>query len=333
MLERLEAIRPTRRQLFAGCAAAAFAVKTAFAQKKFGPPPHPKGRRVFLDYDQVELDAAYDQSVYEPNLEQIMARFASNSEATRARVGSPQRVPYGPTQIEKLDIYQTKRARAPIFVLIHGGAWRRNTASDHAFPAELFVRAGAHYVVPDFTWVQDAQGNLMTVADQVRRAVGWVYKNAHNFDGNPNRLYLGGVSSGGHLCAVLLTTDWKKDFDLPSDVIKGGVCISGMYDLRPVRLSARSFYIKFDDATEETLSPQRHLEYLNSPVIVAYGTLETPEFQRQGREFAAALKAAGKPVEVIVGRNYAHLELQETLANPYGLMGRAVLHQMRLAQA
>jgi arylformamidase len=79
-------------------------------------------------------------------------------------------------------------------------------------------------------------------------------------------------------------------------MIKGGVCISGMYDLKPVRLSARNSYIKFDDATEEALSPQRHLDKLNSPVIGAYGTLETPEFQRQGREFSAALKAVGKPV-------------------------------------
>ncbi len=325
--------RPTRRELLVGvCATAALAVKPAIGQH-YGPPAHPKGPLVFLDYDQVELDAAYDQNVYEPNLDQIRARFASNSAAMRARMGQPERAAYGPSEIEKLDIYRTKRAKAPVFVYIHGGRWLSGLAKDYAFPAEVFVNAGAHYVVPDFIWVQDAGGSLLPMADQVRRAIAWVYGNAAKFDGDPDRIYVAGHSSGGHLAAVALTTDWKASFGLPPDVIKGGVCISGMYDLKPVRLSARSSYVKFDDETEQALSPQRHLANLHTPLIVAYGTLETPEFQRQARDFAAAVKAAGKPVELIVGENYAHMEMGESLGNPYGLMGRAVLRQMKLSQS
>src|SRR5207253_5167856 len=111
---------------------------------------------------------------------------------------------------------------------------------DFAGPAEMFLAAGAHYVVPDFALVQDVGGNLMVLADQVRRAVAWVYENIARFGGDPGRLYLGGQSSGGPLAAVALTTDWRRDFDLPADMIKGGVCISGMYDLTPVRLAARN---------------------------------------------------------------------------------------------
>ena len=77
---------------------------------------------------------------------------------------------------------------------------------------------------------------------------------------------------------VVLTTDWARDFDLPADTVKGGMCCSGMFDLKPVRLSARRHYINFSDEMEEALSPQRHLGDLNAPLIVAYGTLETPEF-------------------------------------------------------
>jgi arylformamidase len=98
-----------------------------------------------------------------------------------------------------------------------------------------------------------------------------------------------------------------------------------------VRLSKRSAYVKFTDEMEHALSPQRHLEHLNCPVIVAYGTLETPEFQRQSREFAAAVKAAGKPVQLLVGQGYNHFELPETLASPYSILGHAVLEQMKLA--
>ena len=76
----------------------------------------------------------------------------------------------------------------------------------------------------------------MTLADQVRRAVAWVYQNAASFGGNPNRLYVSGVSSGGHLAGVVLTTDWQKDFGLPADTLKGRLCGSGLYELHPVAL-------------------------------------------------------------------------------------------------
>src|SRR5437868_9416626 len=139
------------------------------------------------------------------------------------------------------------------------------------------------------------------------------------------------IPQGAHLAAVALTTDWRREFGLPADLIKGGLCSSGMYDLGPVRLSHRNSYVKFTDEMVEALSPQRHIEQLRAPLIVAYGTYETPEFQRQGRDFAAAVKAAGKPADLLVGEHYAHLELPETLFNPNGLLGAAVLEQMRLA--
>ncbi len=291
-----------------------------------------KGPTIFLDYDQAALDAAYDQAVYAPNREQLIRRRASDSAAARARMGAPERVAYGTAEIEKLDIYRAARDRAPIFVFIHGGAWRGGRAEDCAAPAEMFGAAGAHYVVPDFTWVQDAGGSLMVVADQVRRAIAWVYRNAARFGGDPSRLYVCGQSSGGHLAAVALITCWQREFDVPADVIKGGMCISGMYDLAPVRLSKRSAYVAFDDATVEALSPLRYLDRLRVPVVVAYGTCETPEFQRQNRQFAAAVAAAGKPVRLLVGEHYNHFELPETLANPYGLLGRAALELVGLTR-
>ena len=145
---------------------------------------------------------------------------------------------YGPGEIEQLDIFRTTAAApAPVFVFIHGGAWRAGRAATYAAPAEMLIHAGAHYVVPDFAWVQDCGGSLLPMADQVCRAIAWVYRNAASFGGDPDRLYVGGHSSGAHLAAVALTTDWRSAFDLPVDIIKGGVCSSGMYDLAPVRLS------------------------------------------------------------------------------------------------
>ena len=320
--------RFTRRAvLTAACAAgAAIVAGGAGAQQA----PRAKGPRVWLDMDQKEIDDAYDQSVWAPNQKLLNARRDAANKRALARIGLPERVAYGPAEVEKLDIYRTKRANAPINVFIHGGAWRGGSARASAYQAEMYIAAGAHYVSLDFISVLKAGGNLMTMADQVRRGVAWVYKNAASFGGDPNRLYLSGFSSGGHLAGVVLVTDWGKDFGLPADVVKGGLCASGMYDLKPVRLSARSKYVKFDDATEQALSSQRHLDKLNAPVIVSHGTAESPEFQRQAREFAAAVKGAGKPVQLIVGEGYNHFEMPETLGSPYGLLGRAVLEQMKL---
>jgi arylformamidase len=109
-----------------------------------------KGPPVFLDYDQAELDAAYDQAAYAQNREQLIKRRIRDGELARCRIGEPERLAYGPAEIERLDIYRTRRDAAPIFVFIHGGAWRSARSEDFATPAEMFLAADAHYVVPDF---------------------------------------------------------------------------------------------------------------------------------------------------------------------------------------
>ena len=327
------ALRKFTRRGFMATGAAAATLAAANPVMAQQAAPRVKGPRVWQDMDQAELDAAYDQSVYAPNIQQVLKRYASNSEAVRARLGAPRRFAYGSTAIEVLDVYMTPRPNAPINIFIHGGAWRGGMARDFASAAELFVNAGAHLVVPDFINVLEAGGSLMPMAGQVRRAVAWVKRNAASFGGDAERMFVSGHSSGGHLAGVLLTTDWHGEFKLPPDTIKGGLCCSGLFDLKPARLSARSSYVKFTDEMEQALSPQRHLDRLVAPLIIAYGTLETPEFQRQSRDFAAAVKAAGKPVQLLVADGYNHFEIPETLANPYGLLGRAVLAQMKLGPA
>ncbi|HUZ74455.1 MAG TPA: alpha/beta hydrolase [Stellaceae bacterium] len=290
-----------------------------------------KGPRVFLDYSQAELDAAYDQSMYASNQEQLQNRRIANSAAARRRLGDPERFAYGPTEIERLDVFRTRGDKAPIFVFIHGGAWRAGLAKDHAYAAETFVRAGVHFVVPDFVLVQDAGRSLMPMAQQVRSAIAWVYRNAARFGGDPDRLYLGGHSSGAHLAGCALVTDWQKDFGLDPGFLKGVTLCSGMYDLKGPRLSARSNYVDFTDEMEEALSAMRHIDRIQAPLVLGYGTCETPEFQRQGRDFHAAVKAAGKKVELFIGEYCNHFEMAETLANPYGPFGRAVLEQMEIS--
>jgi len=327
--------RLNRRAVLTGTAAALTMPAWPAGAQQGAPAaaPREKGPLVWMNMDQKELDDAYDQIKYAPNLPQIVKRYATNSEQVRGRIGAPKRLAYGSAPIEGMDLYATKKPNAPVHIFIHGGTWRTGSAKDYAFQAETFVNAGAHYISLDFSSVLDLKGDLAPMVDQVRRAVAYVYKNAASFGGDPDRLYLSGHSSGGHLAGVVLITDWAKDFQLPKDTLKGVMCVSGMFDLKPVMLSARSNYLKMSEETIDLMSAQRHLDKIAAPVIGAYGSLETPEFQRQSRDFAAAVKAAGKPVELLVGEGYNHFEIIETQANPYGLLGRAALAQMKLMPA
>jgi arylformamidase len=289
------------------------------------------GPKVYLDYDQAALDAAYDQSAYAANMPELNLRRRQLSAEARKHLPPALRLPYGGTEIEELDIFQTKRPEAPIVIFLHGGAWRAQVGANYSFLAECFLAAGAHFVLPDFIPVTDADGDLFAMVQQVRRAVAWVYEHAAGFGGDASRIYLGGHSSGSHLASCLLLTDWQRDYGLPGDTVKAAALCSGMYDLYPVSLSARSSYVSFTERMIDELSAIRHIDVLNVPLLVAYGSKETPEFQRQAHDFAAALQAAGKPVELLVGEGYNHFEIMETYASPFGILGRAALRLFGLS--
>jgi arylformamidase len=301
------------------------------------------GPLVWGDMDQKTLDDAYNQAAYAPNMDLILGRIAAASEMTRKILGAPYRLAYGPSEDERLDVYRAhapslsspantgeKQEGAPINVFVHGGAWLRGSAAQTAFIAEAIVGAGAQAVLIDFINAGQSGGDLMPMAEQVARAIAWTWHNAESFGGDRNRLYVSAHSSGAHLAACALSRGWREQ-NLPPDFCKGALLVGGMYDLAPVRRSARSAYVKFTDAMEEALSPQRHIDGVTMPLIIAYGTCETPEFQRQSRDFFAALKANGKSAELMVAKGYNHFELFETMANPYGAVGRARLRQMGLA--
>ena len=283
-----------------------------------------KGPKVWLNMDQAELDAAYNQRVYAPNLDLVMRRIRLQSSAACARLGQPEHYAYGESAVENLLVYRSQQANAPVLIYVHGGSWRVGSP-DNPEVAEPVVNAGWHAVLLNFASVDDDGVSLSDLARQVRNAVAWVYRNAYKFDGDRTRIFVCGHSSGGHLAGVILTTDWVRDYDLPSDTVKGGLCSSGMFDLKPVRLSSRNSYLNLSGEEESLLSPQCHINNLNAPAIIVYGTVETPEFQRQSIDFATAIKAAGKPVKLIVAEGHNHFEILESYANPYGLLGRSVL--------
>lgn len=329
-VRRIQSYIDRRNFILAASAALGGAATLALPKSLFGQNSDDGGPKVWLDLDQAQLDAAYDQRAYAPNIDLVQARRRVQAAAARSRLGNPKVFAYGDSPIERLLVYRSKNSSAPIQVHVHGGSWRFGSAEASVATVEPIIHAGGHSVLLDFARVDDDGVSLTDVVRQVRSAVAWVYRNAATFGGDRDRIFVSGHSSGGHLAGVLLTTDWSQTHNLPANIIKGGLCSSGMFDLEPVRLSWRNSYLQLTDDEEDLLSPQRHVGNLNAPVIIAYGTEETPEFQRQSIDFAAVVEAAGKPVTLIVAEGHNHFEIAETYANPFGLLGSAVLQQMGL---
>jgi arylformamidase len=285
-------------------------------------------RTVFLDYTQEELDRAYDQRAWVANAEALIARHGELSRAAKQRCRfTTER--YGPHADEILDYFPAAAsagARAPVHIFVHGGAWRALTKDESAFAAPLFVESGVAFVALNFSVIPKVR--LPEMAEQCRRAIVWLHHNVARLGGDPGRLYLSGHSSGGHLAAVLLTTDWRTR-GLAHPPFRAGLCASGVYDLGPVLLSARSSYVKLTKEEESALSPMRHLDRVACPITVAFGDGETPEFKRHARDFAAALAAQhGAPPPLIEGRNLNHFELGLTLGERNGVLGRLALAQI-----
>jgi arylformamidase len=313
-----------RRDVLKGAACAVVSGSLA------APAVFAQSATVFLNYTQEELDRAYDQTVWAPNQDELIARYATRSAATRQRLKFKSAVAYGPTEDEVLDIFPCDKEAAPIHVFVHGGAWRGGSKDIYSFPADTFVPAGANYVALNFANIP--QVRLPEMADQIRRAVAWLYGNAAGFGGDRDRIFVSGHSSGGHLAAVLLTTDWVA-LNLPRDVIKGGVCASGIYDMHPAMLSSRRNYVTLSPAEEVALSPLAHLDVIASPIAVAHGTRESPEFQRQSRAFVAALAAGGYRHEFVVLDGLNHFEVCDSLADSHSPLSQMALRQMGLSGA
>ena len=286
--------------------------------------------KVYLEYSQSELDQQYDQRVWAKNAVEIIKLYGAQSDGVRKRIGVPETFSYGLGRSEVLDFYRCGEALAPIHVFIHGGAWRQLSRHESSFAAELFVNAGAHFVALDFALIPDA--TLREMVTQVRRAIKWLYENSSRIGGDCERIFVSGHSSGGHLAACAITTDWPNEFGLPASVVKGALCVSGIYDLEPVRLSARNDFLKLDIATARKLSPLRHLEHLSCPTVVAYGQYESKEFIRQAREFASAIEQTGHLQGLIEGLGHNHFEIINTLADPHSTLARMALEQMGLSQ-
>ncbi len=235
---------------------------------------------------------------------------------------------YGPTLSETLDIFPAATKGAPTNIFIHGGAWKSGHKDEVSFPAPVFHNAGANFVAVNFDLVPDVM--LEEQIRQCRAAIAWVYRNADSFGGDPDRIFVSGHSSGGHVTGVMTITDWEGVYGLPADIIKGAAPISGMFDLEPVIHSWRNSYLKMDAERARALSTIHHIPETKIPLVIGFGSDELTEFQRQSCDFAAAWRAAGQTCTLIEVPGKHHFEMGAGYGDPQNPIMQAIFDQMSL---
>jgi len=292
--------------------------------------------KIWGNYTQEELDAQYNQMSAMSEAERQHHHHFKTTESARVRAALAKDavfdVAYGERAEERLDIFRPSGWRAdsalPIQIYFHGGAWKGGKKEEVSFIAEPFVARGVMFIAIDYGHVPDV--TLEEHVGQARAAVVWVYRNAAKLGGDPDRIFISGHSSGGHVCGEVAVADWPALHGLPADVIKGAAPMSGMFDLAPVRLSWRNSYLSLDAARAARLSPILRIPARALPMVVGYGTRELDEFQRQSRDFAAAWRRAGHPCVEVVLPGLNHFAVGHAFAHSQGPLLQAVFNQMNV---
>jgi len=244
---------------------------------------------------QAQIDAQYDTAMSVPDEPGELRHFTVQSEIARERLRCVLDVPFGPTHDETLDIFPAEQPNAPVFVFFHGGYWRSLSSKEFSCVALGLQPLGITTVVPNYALCPRV--SLDEVTRQARAAVSWVLRDIHQHGGDPHRVAIGGHSAGAHLAAMCLQTRWVDDYGFPADPLRGGVLVSGVYDIEPLRYSYLQPQIQLDDGVMRRNSPMFGVRRCATPIVITWGETESTEFARQARTFAHAWQDAGNQCE------------------------------------
>jgi len=264
--------------------------------------------------DQAALDAAYNNgaAVGTDKRERYAAERTRRSDLFRAQYPDWKSLSYGGAPRQRLDVHPCGAAGAPTLAFIHGGYWQTNDKEPMAFVGAGLLPAGFHFVNIEYTLAPVVR--LDALVAEVRAAVAWTIEHAKDWGGDPARVFVAGNSAGGHLTAMAM-----------SDArVAGGIAISGLFDLEPIRLSYLNEKLRLDEAEAERNSPIHHLPARSGPLVVTVGLDELPELIRQSQEFATAWTKRGLPGRYLPLEGHDHFSIVDELASPDGRLVAAL---------
>jgi arylformamidase len=276
------------------------------------------------------FDAQYNNRARIADHPAILAYWASASALALSRHADVVEEAYGSDPSERLDIFPPPRPGAPVLVYLHGGYWRALGKRDQSFVAPPFVEAGAMVVVPDYALCPAV--SIEHIVMQMVRALAWVHRHARAFGGDPARIVVAGHSAGGHLATMLLSCDWRAAaLDLPSDVVKAALSISGLYELEPLRHAPfLAADIHLTSASARRLSPA-WLPPPEGSLVSVVGGDESEEFHRQAALISSRWGSRVIASLRVPGRN--HMNVLHDLAEPTSPVHSQALRLLGLGSA
>lgn len=274
---------------------------------------------IYGKYDKKGLDAQYFLRPLVPDFQEYFDRYAAESATAREVLGGHIDILYGEQPGEKLDVFAPAGGSggAPVHVFIHGGYWQSMDKSDFNYVANGLTPRGAVTVVVNYTLAPEA--SLTEIVRQNRAALAWTWRNIGEYGGDANNIHVSGHSAGGHLTAMMASTDWPAfGLGLPANLVKSGLCISGLFELEPVRLCYLNEVLGMDAAEAAANSPA----LLDPPVavrqVITVGGEETDEFRRQSAHYAKLLQDRDTAVQSLQPAGLHHFSIVAQLGQPDG---------------
>lgn len=283
--------------------------------RRRGPDTAVMTQAIHRGWSREALDEQLNLRARWPEHATFFERWARDSRAVRERTNALIDLAYGESAGERLDLFPVPgRSDAPLLAFIHGGYWQSLDKSDFSYLAPPLLDAGIAYASLNYDLAPKA--GIAAMVAQIRAAIAWLYRHAGDYGVDRERIFVAGHSAGGHLAVLALDREWPRSQGLPSDVVKGGVSISGVYDLEPIRLSYHQAVLRLSPEDVETLSPVRVLPRAAGPLVLAVGGDETEEFLLQQREFFTSWRTAGLTAETVDLPGRHHFDAVEALGEP-----------------
>ena len=274
------------------------------------------------------LSREYNNRELVPDHGQFFARWAEHSARARATMTCYLDREYGPAPGEKLDIFPARKGDGSVLMFIHGGYWRSLDKRDFAYLAPAWVDAGVSLVVVNYDLCPRV--TIEEIVRQMLRASAWLYHHAEEYGMDEERLFVSGHSAGAHLTAMMMAALWPVlDARLPRDLFKGGLAISGIYDLRPmVMVDFLNTDLRLDEAAALKVSPAFLPPATRAPVYTCVGGIESSEFKRQNALLAQRWRSAVAGDIPMPGHH--HFSVVDELANPASALFSGARRMMKL---